>query len=189
MLVALVAFSGLRQMEALGLRWRDVDLQDGYLHVRHQLSRGSAEKPARLVPLKTGAARRDIVLSPQLAGLLREHRRTQLSAGLYGPDRFVFCTATGTPINHRNATRSIKAAARKARLDAVGFHLLRHGFASYLIVELGLDVVQVSRQLGHARPSITLDTYTHLFDQARHADDIRAAMASSPLGQLLETRS
>ena len=56
---------------------------------------------------------------------------------------------------------------------------LRHGFASALIVGLGLDPVQVSRQLGHAAPSITLDTYSHLFDRARHADDIRTRMASS----------
>jgi integrase len=41
--------------------------------------------------------------------------------------------------------------------------------------------VQVSRQLGHAAPSITLDTYSHLFDQARHAADIRSWMASSGL--------
>jgi hypothetical protein len=50
---------------------------------------------------------------------------------------------------------------------------------------LELDVVQVSRQLGHARPSITLDVYAHLFEQARHADDIRNRMAQSSSGRLL----
>jgi len=188
-LIALVAFSGLRQMEALALRWQDVDLENGYLRVRHQLSRARAEKPARLVPLKTGAALRDVVMTPQLATLLREYRLAQLSAGLHGPGRFVFCTSHGTPINHRNATRAINAAAKRGGVTAVGFHLLRHGFASYLIVDLGLDVVQVSRQLGHARPSITLDTYSHLFDQARHAEDIRSRMASSAFGRVLEART
>ena len=48
------------------------------------------------------------------------------------------------------------------------FHDLRHTFASHLIVDLGLDVAQVSRILGHARITITLDVYTHLFDDARH---------------------
>ncbi len=64
-------------------------------------------------------------------------------------------------------------------------HDLRHTFASHLIIDLGLDVAQVSSILGHARPSITLDTYTHLFDQAAHADDIRTRMAGSEFGAVL----
>ena len=63
--------------------------------------------------------------------------------------------------------------------------MLLDTFASHLIVDLRLDVAQVSRILGHARPSITLDTYTHLFDQAAHADDIRARMVRSEFGGLL----
>jgi hypothetical protein len=64
-------------------------------------------------------------------------------------------------------------------------HDLRHTFASHLIVDLKLDVAHVSRILGHARPSITLDTYTHLFDQAAHAANIRQLMAESSFGHLL----
>jgi len=60
-----------------------------------------------------------------------------------------------------------------------------HTFASHLIVDLKLDVAHVSPILGHARPSITLDTYTHLFDQAAHAADIRERMATSSFGELL----
>lgn len=64
-------------------------------------------------------------------------------------------------------------------------HHLRHTYASHLILDLKLDVVTVSRQLGHARPSITSDICTHLFDQARHAEDIRTRMAQSDFGRLL----
>lgn len=56
-----------------------------------------------------------------------------------------------------------------------------------MIVDLGLDVAQVSRILGHARITITLDTYTHLFEDVRHARDIRNRMADSPFAKLLET--
>jgi integrase len=68
----------------------------------------------------------------------------------------------------------------------MSMHHLRHTFASHLILDLKLDVVTVSRQLGHARPSITSDVYAHLFDESRHAEDIRARMAESDFGRLLE---
>jgi integrase len=68
-------------------------------------------------------------------------------------------------------------------------HSLRHTFASHLILDLKLDVVTVSRQLGHARPSITSDVYAHLFDEARHAEDIRQRMGESDFGKLLEAPS
>ena len=67
------------------------------------------------------------------------------------------------------------------------FHDLRHTFASHLIVDLGFDVVQVSRLMGHASPSTTLNIYAHMFDHARHAADIRARMARSAFAGLLET--
>ena len=66
------------------------------------------------------------------------------------------------------------------------FHDLRHTFASHLIIDLGLDVVQVSRILGHASPSTTLDIYAHVFDEARDAADIRARMSRSAFAGLLE---
>jgi hypothetical protein len=55
-----------------------------------------------------------------------------------------------------------------------------------LIIDLGLDVVQVSRMLGHASPSTTLNICAHMFDDARHAADIRARMASSAFAGLLQ---
>jgi hypothetical protein len=67
----------------------------------------------------------------------------------------------------------------------VRFHDLRHTFASHLIIDIRLDVVQVSRILGHARTSMTLDTYTHLFEEARHGADVRAELARSDFANLL----
>ena len=83
-------------------------------------------------------------------------------------------------------------AADAARLNSDGwpplrFHDLRHTFASHLIVDLGLDIAQVSRILGHARITITLDVYTHLFDNARHAREIRVRMEASQFASLLDT--
>src|SRR5439155_8244120 len=127
-------------------------------------------------------ASRDIPLFPQLAAVLRRHK---LATPFTAEADYVFATSLGTPLGYRNLERrGLTQAANKAGLQQDGrpplrVHDLRHTFASHLIVDLHLDVAQVSRILGHARPSITLDTYTHLFDRAAHANDIRQRMAES----------
>jgi integrase len=126
---------------------------------------------------------------PQLARLLADHwRRSRFAKH----SDWVFATANGTPYGHRNVTRrGLQRAARHAGIDngtgpALRYHDLRHSFASHLILDLGLDVAQTSRILGHASPTITLNVYTHLFEKARHMREIRARMAASPFAQLLD---
>src|SRR5262249_54571634 len=148
--------------------------------------------------LKTDASARNIVLLPQLEKLLKEHKAAAFRRGHAKPEDFVFSTEIGTPFYSRNVSvRGLEKAADRAGLNPkedeegsrVSLHDLRHTFASHLILDLKLDVVTVSRQLGHARPSITSDVYSHLFDQARHHADIRQAMGESDFGRLLETSS
>src|SRR5947209_4211011 len=189
LMIATALYTGLRISELLGLTWEDVDLDRGVIHVRAQLSRAHRDAPPRRVPTKTQASVRDLPLVSQLADLLANHRRRTPFAA--GPD-WVFVTANGTPHGHRNVTRrGLQRAARIAGIDdgsgpALRYHDLRHTFASHLILGLGLDVAQTSRILGHASATITLNVYTHLFDDARHAREIRAQMAVSPFARLLE---
>ena len=89
--------------------------------------------------------------------------------------------------------RALHRAASIARLNngewpPLRFHDLRHTFASHLILDLGLDVAQVARILGHSRITTTLDVYTHLFDEARHTAEIRERMAQSAFARLLDAR-
>lgn len=186
--LATAIYTGMRHSELLGLTWADMDLDNGLIHVRHQLSRAHVDKPARRARLKTQAARRDIPLLPQLASLLKRHK---LASPHTADTDYVFATATGKPLGYRNVERrGLGRAADNAGLNSseqsrLRVHDLRHTFASHLIVDLKLDVAHVSRILGHARPSITLDTYTHLFHHAAHAADIRQRMATSDFGALL----
>jgi integrase len=161
LMLATVLFTGLRISEMLGLVWDDVDLAAGVIRVRAQLSRAHRGAAAQRVPPKTPASVRDVPLVPQLARLLSAHRqRTAFARG----DDWVFATARGTPYGHRNVSRrALGRAAQLAGLNDDGwpplrFHDLRHTFASHLIIDLGLDPAQVSRMLGHARITITLDT-------------------------------
>ncbi len=186
-LIATALYTGMRISELLGLIWDDVDLAAGSLSVRAQLSRSQGGAAPRRVAPKTASSIRQIPLAPQLATVLRRHRGQALGPAAGG---WVFATRSGTPLSQRNAQRSaLTRAARIAGLDddhsRLRFHDLRHTFASHMIVDLRLDVVQVSRILGHASVSTTLDVYAHLFDDARHAADIRARMARSAFAGLL----
>ena len=187
-LLATALYSGMRLSELLGLTWADVDLEGGLLQVRQQLGRWRRGEPPQRVRLKTPKAVREIPLLPQLALLLRRHK---LASPFSAANDYVFSSALGTPLGYRNVERrglgraADLAGLNPENLPRLRLHDLRHTFASHLIVDLRLDVAQVSRILGHARPSITLDTYTHLFDRAAHAADIRARMEQSQFGRLL----
>lgn len=163
--IASALFSGLRLSELLGLVWSDVDFERGVLRVSHQLARDGSRKQ-----LKTPAARRDVVLMPELATVLRRHR---LASPFSRDEDLVFCSGRGRTVGHRNLTaRGLEKAGSRAGLSGVTFHVLRHTFAS-LLIDQGHDVVFVSRQLGHANASITLKVYAHLFDHERHAEQAR----------------
>lgn len=74
----------------------------------------------------------------------------------------------------------------RASMTEAGRRLAFTTSASHLIIDLRLDVAQVSRILGHARVTTTLDVYTHMFDEARHTLDVRAQTAGSAFADLLD---
>ena len=189
LMIATALYTGLRISELLGLIWDDIDFGAGLVHLRAQLSRAHRGEPARRVAPKTATSVRQIPLVAQLGRLLAAHR---MATPFAAPTDWVFATSKGTPYGHRNvARRCLTRAAERAGLNEDGwpplrFHDLRHVLASHLIVDLGLDVAQVSRILGHASPTITLSVYTHLFDDVRHAREIRERSSQSPFAGLLE---
>ena len=82
----------------------------------------------------------------------------------------------------------VEAVTTGIVLEDVTPHTFRHGFASMLIVGLKLDPVNVARQLGHSDPAITLSTYSHLSERARHADEMRQVLGDG-FGHLLSAGS
>jgi integrase len=96
-----------------------------------------------------------------------------------GADDFVFVNALGRPNDYRRVGTAFRLAVQQAGVRGAGrlsLHSLRHGYASMLIGS-GLDVVFVSRQLGHANPGVTLKVYAHLYGRREHADRARAALS------------
>jgi integrase len=191
-MVATALYTGLRISELLGLIWSDIDFTAGTISVNAQLSRAHRNNPAQRVAPKSAAAYRDIPLIGQLSALLWAHKQVTPFAS---ETDWVFATSHGTPQSQRNvARRGLQRAVTIAQLHRDGspslrFHDLRHTFASHLILDLHLDVVQVSRILGHASTTITLDVYTHLFEQARHGHELRNRLTASPFAELLTPRA
>jgi integrase len=174
-LIATGLFTGMRASEILGLVWGDVDFAGAEIHVRHQMSR-----QGKRVKLKTRAARRGIILMPALAKLLKRHRLEQRRSA---DTDLVLQSSTFTTMGYWTLQDRFDKARTTAGLETVTFHALRHTFASILISQ-GRDVEFVSRQLGHAHTSTTLDTYSHLFDARRHAEQARDGLEADFGGML-----
>ena len=155
---------GLRQGEALGLRWDDVDLEAGTLTVRHALQRVGGR--LRLVEPKTRLSLRNIALPPMVVAALRAHRSRQLQERLWAGSRwqehdYVFASTIGTPLDGTNVTHRLQAILLTAGLPRQRFHDLRHACAS-LLLALGVHPRVVMETLGHSQISLTMNTYGHV---------------------------
>ena len=157
--------TGMRMGELLGLKWEDLDRDQATLHIRRQLTRLQGIG-LRLRPPKTKAAFRRIDLGQQSLNVLKEHRERQFQDMVAAGDRWeennlVFASTKGTFINPSNLRREFKPLLQRAGLPKIRFHDLRHTAAS-LMLNNSIPLIVVSRRLGHAQPSITLDVYGHL---------------------------
>jgi integrase len=155
---------GLRQGEALGLRWQDVDLDRGLLTVRVQLQRIGGT--LQLVEPKSPRSQRTIQLPTVVVQALREHRARQLAERLqagaaWQEHGLVFTTSIGTPLDARNVVRHFHRLLAKAGLPRMPFHVLRHTAASLLLAQ-GLDLRVVQQVLGHSQIALTANLYAHV---------------------------
>jgi integrase len=174
--------SGARRGEMLALRWQDIDLTTGKVRIERSLEQTKAGG-LRFKTTKTKRGRRTITIAPSVITVLRAHRKAQqerwlaLGAGRLPDDALVFATWNGEP-------RTPNALSKDWSETMTGFglkitlHALRHTHASMLIAS-GMDVVTLSRRLGHASPAVTLNVYGHLFSNTddRAAEITEAAFA------------
>lgn len=165
--IRLTLASGLREGELLGLRWSDIDFDAGVLHVRRNLQYVAGKLV--FAPPKTDRSRRTVELSPATIALLRAHRlklaEDRLRLGpVWKENGLAFPSSVGTPWLPRTFYRDYRRVIVGAAIDDAGtlnWHALRHTAASQWI-RRGADIFSVSRRLGHASASFTMDVYGHL---------------------------
>jgi integrase len=163
--LVLLATTGMRRGEALGLRWGDVDLDAGRLSIVQTIT--TVRDKMVITPPKTARSRRSVSLDPETVAALREHRRKQneerLRAGEVwsGEGDFVFTNEIGRPVHPSALSRLFASCVRRADLPPIRLHDLRHTYAT---VALGAGVHPniVSERLGHATTAVTLDLYSHV---------------------------
>jgi integrase len=170
-LYAVALALGLRRGEALGLRWEDVDLVDGFLFVRQTLQRLGG----KLVfgPVKSDESERIIALPDACLTALRGHRDTQRAerrtAGRdWKESSLVFTTSIGTAIEPRNLNRHFTRLLDRAGLRRIRFHDLRHSCAT-LLYEQGVEIEKIQDILGHSSPTITKLIYVEVTRQAQRS--------------------
>ena len=163
---ALLAATGLRRGEALGLRWADVDLKRRTLSVAQTVT--TVNYRVVVAPPKTDRSRRRNKLDLDTVEVLLAHRarqdaeRAKLRLPPTARDDFVFGNVLGEPAHPDWITARFKVLSREAGLRPLkGPHALRHTWASLALTE-GVHPKVVSDRLGHSTIAITIDTYSHV---------------------------
>jgi integrase len=166
-----LATTGMRRGECLGLRWSDIDLAAGRLSIVQTVIAVNHE--VRIGSPKTARGRRTVVLDPGTVAELRQHRQRQLAERLimgagFADHGLVFCRPDGAPLHPERFSRTFEIEAERAGLPKIRLHDLRHTWAT-LALGAGEHPKVVQERLGHANVSITLDVYSHV-TEGLHTD-------------------
>jgi len=129
--------TGLRRGEILGLKWEDLDLEQGTLLVQRQVSRINGEVVE--APLKTKNSYRNIAIGVGTIKVLK---------GMEQKDEYVFPSPFGGPMSPDSVLHMLQRVLKRAGLDRIRFHDLRHTF-SVLALQNGVDVKTLSAMLVH----------------------------------------
>jgi integrase len=178
-LLLLAAFTGLRASELRGLRWSDIDLKKGEVHVRQR-----ADRYREIGDPKSEGSRRSVPLDLSTVG--DALKQWKLKCGNFDSD-LVFPADGGKPMHPKALLAALRLVIRAADIrNKYGLHAFRHFFASWCInpkADGGRELPPKSVQalLGHASITLTIDVYGHLFprtdDPAELARSIRSLLA------------
>ena len=178
----LIAYSGFRRSEMLGLEWKDVDFENNIISVK-RTSNYTSGRGIYTDTTKTKRSKRVLKISSYIMNILKELKDEQDDEAFRLGDKWEDCDRlfvkwNGKPMNNQTPYGWLKEFCEKNDMPFYGIHSFRHFTASALISS-GLDVVTVSGALGHCNSGTTLNVYAHMFQnaQARVAQAMDAAFA------------
>jgi integrase len=179
----LLAMTGLRRGEVLGLKWDDIDLNHSRLTVER--ARVMAAGKVVISSPKTKSASRSIGLDPQTVVALRTYKARQGRERLIAGDAWlgtdwVFTDELGRALHPTKVSKLFAEAAQATHLPKITLHDVRHGYATAAL-EAGVPIKAVSERLGHKSVAITADIYSHVrpeVDQA-YAEHVAAMVMAS----------
>ena len=163
----LMLHTGIRSAEALGLRFRHINLVNNEMYVQETLltvknrNENAATNYTQVTgTTKTKTSRRTVHLTPKAVEAINALNNLYH----YAPDDYIFHAKNNNPYQERNLRRLLNNVLTKAdtTVQNVGLHTLRHTFASNMWKH-GVDIKTISQQLGHKDSSFTMDTYIHVF--------------------------
>ena len=150
-------YTGLRKGEIHALRWCDID--GAYLSVKHSITQKLHNEDVETPP-KNKSSIRTIQIPLPLIKILDEHKKRQMLLGNWSSDHRVLgeerCLRD-TTIQKRNNLYATLAGVKRIRI-----HDFRHSHAS-LLANMGINIQEVARRLGHAKIEMTWNTYSHLY--------------------------
>ena len=160
----LLATTGMRRGEALGLRWADLDLDRGRLRIVQTITQ--VRSKVAVGEPKTTSGRRSVSLDPATVAVLRDHRKAMLKERLLvGPDfsdeGLVFHQPDGACLRPEAVSGMFVRRVEQYRLRRITLHGLRHTWAT-LALEQGIHPRVVQERLGHSTIAITLGIYSHV---------------------------
>jgi integrase len=177
----LLATTGMRRGEALGLRWKDVDLDKGRLSVVQTITQTRSK--VTIGEPKTAHGRRSIALDPATVAVLRDHRKMMLEERLlvgpdFADDGLVFHHPDGACLRPEAVSAHFVRRDGQLGLPTLTLHGLRHTWAT-LALEQGIHPRVVQERLGHSTIAITLGIYSHVSPTLH--DEAAAAVAKAVL--------
>lgn len=160
--------TGVRVNEGCALYWEDFDSEKKTLSVNHMLIIENKDNWIRKNGTKTSNGTRTIALDDDTVNILLDWKKRQSEVC---KSKFIF-SFDGNPMQKSTIGRIIKRYSKLAKVHEIQPKGLRHSHASYLINDFNVDILMLSKRLGHSGPEITLRHYSHMYP---NRDEVIAA--------------
>lgn len=169
--MALLALAtGLRFSEIVGLRYESLNFKDCTLKVTNAWD----YKNNNFKDTKNKESVRTLKVEPSIMASLQSfvsrQKERQLSRKIRNPKHLVFAQFNGSPPTNNAANKTLRRACKRAGIQSITFHALRHTHVSILLYR-GMEITAIAKRIGHASPSTTMEVYVHVIKELQHKSD------------------